>query len=265
MSIRNNRFRLNKQNKRFFGVCAGLADYLEAPVFLIRIIAILACVAWPTLILVYLCTYWWLKSNDDCDHPDPMFRYVSGSKTAKHFRNLNYKRPLYRNVRAARIAGVCSGIADYLEVRVRLVRVITILSFIFAGPFIFFAYCACWMALEPQPADYVGYNQQRYRERRARRKQKKHQRRKSSSSDMHDDALYTTQADDPLYQTQGDEYVNDKEAYEEAISEQQIDESIAMSLKECSATFNQIETRLRSVEAYMTSRRFRLHCEINRI
>ena len=43
------------------------------------------------------------------------------------------------------------------------------------------------------------------------------------------------------------------------------DEHIAMSLKECGAAFRSIEARLRHVEAFITSKKFRLHCEINRI
>jgi len=43
------------------------------------------------------------------------------------------------------------------------------------------------------------------------------------------------------------------------------EEAIAMSVKECARTLHAIESRLRHVEAFITSRKFRLHCEINRI
>jgi len=263
MSIRNNRFTLNKRNKCILGVCAGLADYLEAPVGLIRVIAVLACFAWPTLILVYFGVFWWLKSNEDGDHSDSMFRYVSRTRTAKHFRNINYKRPLYRNTRMARIAGVCAGIADYLEIRVRLVRLAFILSFFFIGPFSFFAYIACWIALDTQPSDYVGYNQQRYRDRRSRKKARRHSKNKSKLY-----GEYYTEEDDAYEEASA---YDEEPAYQKSATapdmtdEQEQNDSIAMSLKECSATFNAIEVRLRNAEAFMTSRRFRLHCEINRI
>ncbi len=39
----------------------------------------------------------------------------------------------------------------------------------------------------------------------------------------------------------------------------------AMSVRECAAALQQVEARLRDVEAFITSRRFRLHCEIKRI
>lgn len=269
MSIRNNRFALNKDKARILGVCAGLADYLEAPVFLIRIITVLTFFAWPTFIIVYFCTYWWLKSKDDSDHSDPMFRYVSGSRTANHFRKINYKRPLYRNTRMARIAGICAGIADYLEIRVRLVRLAAILSFFFLGPFVFFAYCACWIALDCQPQGHVGFNEERANgrtEKRRQRRDKKRQRHAYRTAGPQHDPLYETQSDDPLYDPQYQNSNSAEEPFDDAPeSEEQINDSIAMSVQECSAAFNKIETRLRSVEAFMTSRRFRLHCEINRI
>ncbi len=34
---------------------------------------------------------------------------------------------------------------------------------------------------------------------------------------------------------------------------------------ECTEIYKTLELRLRAIEAYMTSKRFRLHCEINRI
>jgi hypothetical protein len=34
---------------------------------------------------------------------------------------------------------------------------------------------------------------------------------------------------------------------------------------QCTEVFRLLELRLREIEAYMTSKRFRLHCEINRI
>ena len=37
------------------------------------------------------------------------------------------------------------------------------------------------------------------------------------------------------------------------------------SRQQCTKFFSALEQRLREIEAYMTSKRFRLHCEINRI
>ncbi|MDX1492317.1 MAG: PspC domain-containing protein [Pseudohongiellaceae bacterium] len=265
MSKRNNRFTLNRERRRFLGVCAGLADYLEAPIWLIRVITVLAMISWPTLIIVYFVTYWWLKSQEDSDHSNPMYRYVSETRTARHFRNLDYKRPLYRNTRRKRVGGVCSGIADYLEVSAFLVRVMTILALFIIGPFVFFAYCVCWMILEAQPDNYVGYNQQRYRERRQRRRSRKHSKRYGKMY-----GYYDPRHEDNFEDTEDeDEARNYKQQQEQQAWAQEREQSeqdpLAMSVKECSAAFNELETRLRGLEAFMTSRRFRLHCEINRI
>jgi len=37
------------------------------------------------------------------------------------------------------------------------------------------------------------------------------------------------------------------------------------SAEDCAAIYQTMETKLRDIEAYMTSKQFRLHCEINRI
>lgn len=244
MSIKSNRFQLNRENKRFLGVCAGLADYLEVPAFLTRIIFVLACLSWPTLILVYFVTYWWLNKGMD---EGKVRSYLSGTRTAHHFRGLNYRKPLYRSTRSRRIAGVCGGIADYLEVNASLIRILTVVSFCFFGPFTFFAYGVCWIALEKQPQDFVGYNASRKRARWHSRRKRRYG--NEYDEDFVEEAVYTEA----------------RHAQTQNGTGSPEDDVIAMSLKECSAVFNSIENRLREVEAFITSKKFRLHCEINRI
>ena len=163
MSAKSNRFTLNRENKRFLGVCAGLADYLEVPTVVIRIIALLACLTWPTLILVYFVAYWWLKQ----DNQDGKMH------------NPETPRRGYKRGRKGR-------------------------------------------------ADKAGY---------------------SGESDMSD------MADEMAEMTQQSRSKSSKET----------EASIAMSMQECSEVFKRTETRLRDVEAFITSKKFRLHCEINRI
>tara|TARA_R100001377_G_scaffold44551_3_gene25415 strand:+ start:2174 stop:2890 length:717 start_codon:yes stop_codon:yes gene_type:complete len=238
MSAKNNRFTLNRENKRFLGVCAGLADYLEVPTVVIRIIALLACLTWPTLILVYFVAYWWLKQDNQ---DGKVHNFITDSKTAEHFRSVDYRKAIYRNPYNSRIAGVCSGIADYLEISTFSVRLITLLSFFIFGPFTFFAYCVCWIVLERNPdSPRRGYGKHG---RKARRK------RHADESDMSD------MADD----------MADMTAQGRAKSSKETEASIAMSMQECSEVFKRTETRLRDVEAFITSKKFRLHCEINRI
>ncbi|MCB1649318.1 MAG: PspC domain-containing protein [Gammaproteobacteria bacterium] len=233
MSAQTNQFRLNRKNRRFLGVCASVADYLEVPTVVVRILCLLACLIWPTLILVYFIAYWWLKQDRE-DAEGAVRHMIAGSRPAQHFRNVDYHKQLYRNPYNARVAGVCSGIADYLEVRAVWVRFFTLMSFFFFGPFTFFAYGVCWVVLERNP------------EAPSRRRRHRHRRR------HHRDE-----------QTAAYEEVPDASPEESA--EFAEDAQIAMSISECSEVFRTLEGRLRELEAFMTSKKFRLHCEINRI
>ena len=242
MSAKNNRFTLNRENKRFLGVCAALADYLEVPTVVIRIITLLACLTWPTLILVYFVTYWWLKQDNQDGR---VHNFITDSKTAEHFRNVDYRKAIYRNPYDARIGGVCSGIADYLEIGTFSVRLLTLLSFFIFGPFTFFAYCVCWIVLERNPDA----------PRRGSRKHRRAARRHSKGGGTVDESDIADMADDMAEMSARSGHKSSKET----------EASIAMSVQECSEVFKNTETRLREVEAFITSKKFRLHCEINRI
>lgn len=56
----------------------------------------------------------------------------------------NGTRKLYRNSRDKKIAGVCSGLADYLGVDVTVVRIIFLLALL-CGSFGFWAYLIVWL------------------------------------------------------------------------------------------------------------------------
>ena len=61
---------------------------------------------------------------------------------------------LYRNSSAGRIAGVCAGIADYLDTDVTLVRLGWVVLSIFPGCFIggLVAYIAAWAVMDDAPS-----------------------------------------------------------------------------------------------------------------
>jgi phage shock protein C len=72
-------------------------------------------------------------------------------------------RRLYRLGYDKTIAGVCSGLAKYLDVDVTLLRVLAITLFFFSGGLLLFGYIAAWIMLpvdrgiqmpapSPQPA-----------------------------------------------------------------------------------------------------------------
>lgn len=66
------------------------------------------------------------------------------------------KRELYRNKDNKRIAGVCSGIADYFGIETWLVRILTVTAFfLMAGPFMIVAYIVAWFIMDERPEDYA--------------------------------------------------------------------------------------------------------------
>jgi len=199
---------LNEKDKRFLGVCSGFARYLDVPVIAVRLIYVIACIIWPTLVIVYFVAYWCLKKDNNTGRLKAM---VNESRTLDQLKRIDYRRPLYRNQNDRKIAGVCSGIADYLNINPFVVRLLTFFSVFVFGPFTFFAYIVFWMVMPKRPAGFS----------------------------------YTKAAEHT--QTQTGKAV---EVY---------------SIQECSSMLSKTESRLREVEAFVTSKQFSLHCEINRI
>lgn len=63
-------------------------------------------------------------------------------------------RKLWRIPEKGKIKGVCAGIADYFDVPVKLVRLITILAFFLGFAFfVIVGYVALTFILDPMPAD----------------------------------------------------------------------------------------------------------------
>ena len=63
-------------------------------------------------------------------------------------------RKLYKDPGQGRIMGVCSGVADYLDVSAGLVRFATILAVLFTWLWGgIFVYIALGLMLDPKPAD----------------------------------------------------------------------------------------------------------------
>ena len=249
MNTGTSRLKLNQRDARWLGICAGIANWLDVPIVLVRVIFVICVIFWPTLIIGYFLLYFCLDKDIT---PDKMRNYFKSDSTAEHFKQLDYRKPIYKNMRNKRIAGVCSGIADYFEVSAFAIRAVTLFSLIVFGPFTFWAYIICLFVFEADPHAPTSARQ----ERRARRKQRKAERRarrKNRNSYVSED----------YGQFAGDA------AGHSAAKEQ--DEVVAQnstplhSRDKCTEIYNTLELRLRAIEAYMTSKRFRLHCEINRI
>lgn len=241
--------RLNRKNARWLGVCAGIADWLDVPTVLVRVIFVVCVFSWPTLIVGYFLLYFCLDKDIT---PDKMREYFTNASTAEHFKQLNYHKPIYKNERNKRIAGVCSGIADYFEVSTFAVRAVTLFSLFVFGPYTFLAYIVCWIVFDPDPH---APHSSRY-EKRMRRKKRRHEKRAKKNRKSYANEEYQDFSEDTA--------AGDSAGYESETSDTE-SEGDAYSREKCTEVYNSLELRMREIEAYMTSKKFRLHCEINRI
>ncbi len=274
---------LDSENRIWLGVCSGLANWLDIPAAVVRVIFILCVLAWPPMLLGYVILYFCLDKDFT---PDKVKDYFSASETAEHFRKLNYRKPIYKNERDKRLFGVCAGIGDYLEVSHFSVRIVTVLSLFLFGPFTFWAYVICCFVFDPDP--YME-NSDRYerimarKKRRAERRRARHARRQARRNARKMRKSYRNKEFNPdleKYQDEVDEVIDEatielRAEIDDAVqgfnnrdksnSKRATNKAPRMSRTQCTEMFAELELRLREIEAFMTSKKFRLHCEINRI
>jgi phage shock protein C len=282
---------LGTDNRLWFGVCAGIANWLDIPAAIVRIVFILCVLAWPGFIIGYFVMYFCLDRDFT---PDKMRDYFRDTPSAAHFRKLNYRKPICKNERNKKIAGVCAGFADYLEVSTFSVRLVTLLSMFVFGPFTFWAYIICWIVFDPDPnmGDQERYSRiMRRRERRAEKRRNRHARRAARRQARASRKRYDNEEIDPdMSEFEQDisdavdevniELKAEIDSAASGFTRKQRDrsgkpkygayrndpaETTGDSRQECTEIYASLERRLREIEAFMTSKRFRLHCEINRI
>jgi len=270
------------------GVCSGIANWLDVPASLVRIVFVICVIAWPPFLLGYFILYFCLDKDLT---PEKVQDYFSSAPTAEHFRKLNYRKPIHKNERDKKIAGVCAGIADYLEVSAFSVRLVTLLSLFIFAPFTFWAYIICIFVFDPDPygpPDVYEAKMQRRERRRERRKRRKEHRearrsaraarktRKSYVNEEFEDDIQDFEekihdaADEVHFELRA-EINNAFKGFKKASSkrkadaEPEIDTGPNYSRAECTEIYSILESRLREIEAFTTSKKFRLHCQLNRI
>jgi phage shock protein C len=121
------------------GVCAGLADYFDADVALVRAAWVVLSI-WPGAIVLGVIAYiaaWVLMPRAD----DAMAEVPA-------------RRRLTRSVTDRRIAGVCGGLAEYFDVDPTIMRVAWVITSIVVGAVVFgiVAYLVAWFIIPPAPA-----------------------------------------------------------------------------------------------------------------
>jgi phage shock protein C len=218
---------LDRENRKLLGVCAGFARYLEVPSVLVRVIYCIACVVSPVLLIVYFVLYWLLEDEDrPARIKAALSRKATESGTSEEFaehrgkdsaetesaNRFNLRKPFFRSRSNVRVAGVCAGIADYLNVSTFWVRAITLMSLFILGGITVWGYIILWIVLDKEP--------------KAGRKSDKAELKSNASA------------------AQRDNFVD---------------------IERCATNLRAAEQRLQDVEAFITSKQFRLHCEINRI
>ncbi len=120
------------------GVCAGLAEYFDADVALVRAAWVVLSI-WPGAIVLGVVAYiaaWILMPRAE----------AGGVAAATRAR-------LVRSRTDRRIAGVCGGLADYLDVDPTIVRITWVIVSIIVGAVVFgvIAYLVAWFIIPPAP------------------------------------------------------------------------------------------------------------------
>lgn len=230
---------LDRENRKFLGVCAGLANFLEVDPTPVRIVFFVCCIfgGWFLIPLYFLA--WFLLDESR----EPMRNKLTDNMMVNHFKNVDYRKKLYRNTREAKVWGVCAGIADYLEINVFAVRIVALAMVIMAG-FPFLLYIGAALVLDPKP-DYL-YDSEPA---------------KPSPGTRQRGAAFAAQE-------QPGQAASKNAPKEQYAPQSELKGSKFSKRREfqfCAHKFATLHARLARMEAYVTSSRFKLHREFKNI
>ena len=121
------------------GVCAGLAEYFNTDVALVRAAWVILSI-WPGAVVLGVVAYlaaWLLMPR-----PEATDAAYAAPKPA-----------LKRSRIDRRVAGVCGGLAEYFEIDPTVVRITWVILSIVAGAVVFgiVAYLVAWFIIPPAP------------------------------------------------------------------------------------------------------------------
>jgi len=154
------------------------------------------------------------------------------SRSRGEQRHYHSKRELYRDPDNGKICGVCAGIADYFGFETWVVRVIAVSLLIFLnGGMVLGYFIACWL-LEVKPGS------------KSRRSCYPHFRSRQSREEN----TYQEQKEPPRYRP------NVQEVWKKGNVASQTIDSVQKK-------FNRVEGKLRNLESYITSKKFKLDQE----
>jgi len=240
---------LDRENRKFLGVCAGLADFLEVDPKTVRIVYFIGCIfgGW-FLIPLYFIAWFFLD-----DSSTPMRNSLTDNMMVNHFKNVDYRKKLYRNTREAKVFGVCAGIADYLEVNVFAVRMFALVMVFMAG-FPFLLYLGAALILDTKP-DYLYDSEPVTKPGANRFGQGIHATAEAAAAQAVNEVKQAMSGKSGRSRTQGgpkDELKGSKF-------------SKRREFQFCVRKFAMLHERLAKMEAYVTSNKFKLHREFKNI
>jgi phage shock protein C len=132
----------NSSSGRIAGVCAGIADYLEADVTLIRLVWVVLSIVPGGFIggLVAYIAAWAIM-------PDSSLSIEAEGSPQR----------LTRSTTDRKIAGVCGGLAEYLKMDSTLVRVVWAIVTIVPGAIVLgvVAYLVAWFIMPQSPVSHA--------------------------------------------------------------------------------------------------------------
>lgn len=234
---------LDKENAKWLGVCAGVAHYLEVQPWTVRLV-FLGCIMFGGWFLVPLYFIMWYLLDENSGQ---LRTKVMENHTVKHFRNVDYRKKLYRNTREGKIAGVCAGIAEYLEVSVFTVRIVFfVLTFLATFPVLF--YIGAWFVVEKKPEGEYDY-EQRAKDWSTRFETEMADKVRSGMGSMERDADTGAQAFARM-KAKGRSDARPQDQF-----------SKRREFQYAVRKFSALATRLTRLEAYVTSNKFRLNRE----
>lgn len=232
--------RLDPARKKFLGVCAGLAHYLEVRPWEVRLVFIGCCIFGGWFLIPLYFAVWFLLD----DGSTTVRSTLTDNLAVKHFRTVDYRKKIYRNKRDAKWLGICAGIADYLEVSAFAVRLVFLLLLFTTGGLPLLFYIAAWLVLDVR-SEYLDVEVAT-----------------PGMADTAQDRDTPHAAGAPLRARPG--VTRPQRPDRAARSAEQSKEAFRSTRREimyCARKLASLQERLARMEAYVTSRRFKLHRE----
>lgn len=245
MTGTNKSLKLNRRRRIFLGVCSGFGEYFGIEPLFIRIAYLVAIFTWAPAILVYFICYFIM--NKDGDSIDELKSTVVNSKVGRHLKNVDYKKRLYKNAQNKRIAGVCSGFADYFEISAFFIR-LALLGSLFFGPFAILAYIAAAILMDKNPNDGPSSDRRYFHDR--------------MHPHMSDQARETIKEKVRMAEEHMNARKRKHSRHDDMDNAKQFNKQ---DMEKCARRFSELEQKLRKLEATITSKKFKLHRELKRM